>query len=205
MRLSASSPRATIRASNSLFSSARAVRLLGLLGHLTDDRQHRPFDGTAHGAVGGVARGAERTRHERRVDLVVLAQHLGEPPHDLAEDDPGVAARAHQRSTGELLRNGFVAGGARAVERLDDRADGEREIGAGIAVRHRVDVEVVDALPVRLEVAQRGRGDLSCALEVHEERLTSSMRTSTAATVSPVCARPRTRRGCGSSRRPRPG
>ena len=116
----------------------------------------------------------------------MLAQHLGESPHDLAEDDAGVAARAHQRSPGELLRNRFVAGCARALERLDDRADGQCEVGSRIAVRNRVDVEVVDALPVCLEVAQRGAGDLLCAVEVHEERLTSSMRTSTAATVSPV-------------------
>ena len=68
------------------------------------------------------------------------------------------------------------------LERVDDRANGERQIRAGIAVRDRIDVEIVDSLLVRLEVAKGGAGDLTGAVEVHDERLTSSMRTSTAAT-----------------------
>ena len=71
------------------------------------------------------------------------------------------------------------------LERLDDRPHGQREVRAGVAVRNRVDVEVVDALPVGLEVAEREAGDLTGAVEVHDERLTSSMRTSTAATGEP--------------------
>ena len=77
--------------------------------------------------------------------------------------------------------------GVRLLERVDDRPHGEREVRAGVAVGDRIDVEVVDALLVRLEVAEREAGDLTGAVEVHDERLTSSMRTSTAATDSPVC------------------
>ena len=77
--------------------------------------------------------------------------------------------------------------GVRLLERLDDRAHGQREVRARVAVGNRVDVEVVDALLIGLEVAEREAGDLAGAVEVHVERLTSSMRTSTAATESPVC------------------
>ena len=36
-----------------------------------------------------------------------------------------------------------------ALERLDDRPHGERQVRAGVAVGHRVDVEVVDPAPAR--------------------------------------------------------
>ena len=45
---------------------------------------------------------------------------------------------------------------------------------------------VVDALLIGLEIEEREAGDLTGAVEVHDERLTSSMRTSTAATGRPV-------------------
>ena len=78
-----------------------------------------------------------------------------------------------------------VSGGL--LERLDDRAHRERQVRARVAVGNRIDVEVVDPLLVRLEVAKRQARDLPGPIQVHEERLTSSMRTSTAATERPVC------------------
>src|SRR6185436_4186020 len=98
----------------------------------------------------------------------------------------GVPAGSHQRCARELARHRLVAVRVRLLERVDNRAHGQREVRAGVPVGHRVDVEIVDALLVRLEVAKREAGDLAGAVEVHDERLTSSMRTSTAATESPV-------------------
>ena len=187
VRASDSSPRATMNASSSGRSRPRASARLRRLGHLADHRQHRPFDRAADGAVGGVARGAKRARDHRLVDRIALAEHVGEAADDLAEDDARVAACPHQRGAGELARDGLVPVGIRLLERLDDRAHRERQVRAGVAVGNRVDVEVVDALLIRLEIAEREAGDLAGAVEVHDERLTSSMRTSTAATESPVC------------------
>ena len=85
-------------------------------------------------------------------------EHLGQPAQDLGEDDAGVAARAHERGARELLRERLAAGGGRGLERLHDRAHGQGQVRPGVAVGHRVDVEVVDPLPVRLEIAERGAG-----------------------------------------------
>ena len=85
------------------------------------------------------------------------------------------------------LRDGRLPVGVRLLERLDHRPNREREVRAGVAVGNGVDVEIVDAATVRFEVRERGPSELTGAVEVHDERLTSSMRTSTATTESPVC------------------
>ena len=76
---------------------------LGLLGQLADHRQHRPLDRLAHGAVGRVARRAERPRERERVDHGRVAHDLGEAADDLGEDHARVAARAHQRRARDLV------------------------------------------------------------------------------------------------------
>ena len=157
------------------------------LGHLADHGQHRSLDRAPDGPVGGVARGAEGTSDHRLVDRVALAENVREAPHDLAEDDARVAAGAHQRGPGELVRDRLVPVGGRLLERVDDGPHRERQVRARVTVGDRIDVEVVDPLLVRLEVEQRLTGDLAGPVEVHDERLTSSMRTSTAATERPVC------------------
>ena len=75
--------------------------------------------------------------------------------------------------------------GAFAVERLRDRAHGQRQVRAGVAVGHRVDVEVVDAGAVRLDRGARALDELADALP-HALARTRWMTTSTAATPSPV-------------------
>ena len=157
---------------------ARLGRLCRL-GHLADHGQHRPLDRAADGPVGGVARRAERPRNHGLVDRIPLAEHVGEATDDLAEDDARVPARAHQSGSRELSSDSLVPVGGGLLERVNDRTDGQREVRAGVAVGNRVDVEVVDALLVRLEVAESRTGDLPGTVEVHDERLTSSIRTST--------------------------
>ena len=162
-------------------------RGLRLLGQLADHGQHRPFHRPAHGPVGGVARAAERTRHTAGVDRSRLAEDLGGAAQDLGEDHARVAARAHQRRAGQLLRERCPLGGGGRLERLDDRADGQRQVRAGVAVGDGIDVQVVDPPPVQLEVRERPACELPRALELaHALRLTSWMWTSTAATCSPV-------------------
>ena len=113
---------------------------LGLLGHLPDHRQHRPLDGPLDRPVGLVARRPEGTREQHRVDLVLLTEHLGEPPHDLTEDHSRVATGPHQSRSRQILRDGLVPGRLRALQRIDDRTHGERQVGARVAVGYRVHV-----------------------------------------------------------------
>ena len=155
-------------------------------GHLADHGQHRPLDRAPDRPVGSVARRAKRPRDHGLVDRIAFAEDVCEAAHDLTEDDARVPARAHQRGTRELLGDRLMPVGGGLLECFDDRTDGEREVRAGVAVRDRVDVEVVDPLLIRLEVAKSRAGDLAGTVEVHDERLTSSMRTSTAATERPV-------------------
>ena len=163
------------------------ARVLGLLGQLPDHRQHRPLDRTPDRAVGGVAGGAERTPDRRRVEQPGLAERLGRAAQDLGEDDAGVAAGAHQRGARQLLRERRAVGGSRGVEHLHDRARGQRQVRAGVAVRDGIDVEVVDPAAVRLERRERGLAELLGPLELrHADLRTSSMCTSTAATRRPV-------------------
>jgi len=90
------------------------------------------------------------------VDLLSGAEHLRGTPDDLREDDAGVAARAHQRCACHGVRERRPIGRGRLVEILDDRPSSERQVRPRVAVRDRVDVEVVDPLPVSLERPERG-------------------------------------------------
>ena len=133
----------------------RVARVLGLLGELADHRQHRPLDRTPHGAVGGVARGAEGAADRGRVEQPGLAERLGGAAQDLREDHARVAAGAHQRRARQLLRERGAVGGGRGVEHLHDRARGQRQVRAGVAVGDGIDVQVVDPAAVRLERRER--------------------------------------------------
>ena len=64
---------------------------------------------------------------------------------------PSSAAPRDQAGEGGAVR----ARVAVTFERLHDRANRERQIRAGVTVRHRVDVQVVDPAAVALERAQR--------------------------------------------------
>ena len=86
--------------------------LLRCIGHRADRSQHRPLDGLLHGAVGGVARRAKRLG-----EVVALRERFGRAADDLREDDARVAARAHQRSARDLVREPGAIVGAVLVQR----------------------------------------------------------------------------------------
>ena len=157
--------------------------VLGRVGHRADRGQHRPLDRLLHRAIGGVARRAEGLG-----EIVALGERLGRAADDLREDHAGVAAGAHQRRARDLVREAGAVVGAVLVERLVDRAHGQRQVRAGVAVGHRVDVEVVDPAPVRLDRRPRAVDELVHALLPHALCLTRWMTTSTAATFRPVSA-----------------
>ena len=82
---------------------------------------------------------------------VTVEDLVAEPADDLAGDDPGVAACREQDGPPEraaLLDEGGLPEDASCLVRGDDVVDGavegEVEVGAGVAVGHREDVELVD-------------------------------------------------------------
>ena len=164
------------------------VEALALLRHFADDGEHRPFDRLPHGAVGSVAGRLERTGDDAGVDRRRSAERLGRTADDLREDHAGVPARTHQRGARDLLDEGRAILGRRLLEPVDDRPCGQREVRAGVAVGHGIDVEVVDPLAVAFERRERAAGKLENPGEVAHalDLLTSWMRTSTCATGRPV-------------------
>ena len=86
------------------------------------------------------------------------------------------------------------------VERLDDRAQRENEVGAGVPVRDGIDVQVVDAPSMRLEVLERASRQVTDDLELHQRDRTPSMWTSSDAIGSPTIRRARTGRATAPSR-----
>ncbi len=154
--------------------------VLGRVGHRADRGQHRPLDRLLHRAVRGVAR---RAKHLREV--VALGERVAGAARDLREDHAGVAARAHQRRAGDLVREPGAVVGAVFLKRLVDRAHGQRQVRAGVAVGHGIDVQVVDPAAVRLDRRARALDELTGALP-HALCLTRWMTTSTETTVRPV-------------------
>ncbi len=151
-------------------------RVLPLLGELPDHGQHRSLDGSAHSAIGGIARAAEGAADPGRIDRSRLAQHLCGTADDLGEDHPRVSPRAHQRGARQLLRHGRAVGCGRGFQRLDDRLRGEGQVGSRVAVRDGIDVQVVDPAAVRLERRQRPARQLPGALQLcHADLRTSWM------------------------------
>ncbi len=124
------------------------------------DGEHGPLARVGHGGVGGVGGPTERGDE----DLVVGQdarrvlhgrERLGEPPDELAQDDPGVAAGTEQGAVGE------AADDAAQVEVVVDlvqvrrgRLEREEQVRTGVAVRHREHVEGVDLGPVAAEPRQ---------------------------------------------------
>ena len=129
------------------------------VGHLAEDRQHRPLGGLADRGVGGVGGAGEGRRHQNRVDQLTGAagELLGGAADDLAEDHAGVPPGPHQRSPRERLDElgapdlvDLLA--VEPVQLLHHRPHRHRHVVAGIAVGDGEDVEVVDLFAALLEI-----------------------------------------------------
>ena len=135
------------------------------VGHLPDHGEHRPLGWIAHGVICRVGRPRECSRDQDRVDQLAgpARQLLGRAADDLAQDDPRVSARAHQRrprhGVHQLVAVGRDRLPVKAVELLHHRLHGQRHVVAGIAVSHREDVQVIDLLPAGGELGVRGLDD----------------------------------------------
>ena len=166
VRARASSPRSTSRFEQLDRCERGIPRVLRLLGQLPQHRQDRALHRMEDLPVGGVGRGAEGAPNPRGIDQALLREHLHRAAQDLREDHARVPAAAHQRRPRQLLRERGAVRRARGFERLHDRARGERQVRAGVAVGHGIDVQVVDPLPVCLERPERRTGELACPLQL---------------------------------------
>ena len=100
------------------------------------------------------------------VEPLLPGDRLSHAAEDLAGDDPGVAARAHQRAEADGGGDAIcrLAGdGLRLVQRGTDRGE---HVRSGVTVRHRVHVQAVDLIDVRLEVRDGGPERVEQALAV---------------------------------------
>jgi hypothetical protein len=134
---------------------SRRSRLGGLAHHGED----RALDRSHHRLVGGTRCRRQRSSERGGVEDAGSADDRGEPAHDLGQDDPRVATGPHERTVPdgvthrlEIRRVVLAAASVDGPELGHDRLEGERHVGAGVAVGHRVDVEAVD---VRLVGPQR--------------------------------------------------
>ena len=81
--------------------------------------------------------------------LLVLGvdETLGDAAQDLARNDAGVAARAHERAVRDGLGDVLDGGaGRKGLYLPHDRVEGEGHVRAGVTVRDGEDVELVDLL-----------------------------------------------------------
>ena len=123
----------------------------GLVGELADDREHRAFDRLAEGLVGRVRGAAEGSGDRGGVDLTGRGELIRSAADDLRQDHAGVPAGAQKRSPARLACEIVPVVRVRPGERLLNAAHCQQQVRAGVAVGHRVDVEVVDPLPAPLE------------------------------------------------------
>ena len=150
----------TGRLEDSAEARALSPSICRRLGGLPDHSEDRSLDRISDRRVGALRRGGQRGCEQRTVDGGMVGYCPGEPAQDLRQDHPAVAPRSHQRSVGDAgAHGGHVVTGA--VEFFNDGPQSQRHVGSGVAVRHRIDVEVVDHLPVIRQRFTEGRDDAS--------------------------------------------
>ena len=95
-----------------------------------------------------------RYHDDGTVDLLQVADLVGEAAEDLRRDHTRVPARAHQRAAADGLAH--LHHRLRGVELGADRLERQRHVRSGVTVRDRVHVEPVERLRVLTQrVAER--------------------------------------------------
>jgi hypothetical protein len=113
----------------------------------TGHGEERPFLGVGHRGVGGVGRLLEGGGERRTVGRGLAGQMVGEAAEELGEDRARVAPGSEDGAAGEHRPGRLGGARALAVERGDSGLGGEQEVGAGVAVGHGEDVEIVETAP----------------------------------------------------------
>ena len=127
-----------------------AVLLLGGLGGSLGGQAGDGEDGALgrlhDGLVGGGHALVEGGSQGHAVGGVVVLQGLGHAAEEQGEDDAGVATGAPQQGGGVGGGSLGHGGGGLFLGLSGGGANGQGHVGAGVAVGHREDVELVDAL-----------------------------------------------------------
>ena len=125
-------------------------------GHrrLPDDGQDGALDRLGDRGIGGLAAGRKGVREIEAVDPPTALDRLRHAPEDLAQDDPRVAARAHQGAEGDGRRDasGVTLGWRQALGLFEGGAERGDHVRAGVTVGDGEDVEGVDLVDVGPEV-----------------------------------------------------
>ena len=122
-------------------------------GRVTHHRQHRSLDGIADRLVGRPGCLNERLAETVDVGVAAPGEPLRDPAQHLREDDAAVAPGAEQGALGERLSVVADAALRTRPRRVERGAVREQHVSAGVAVRHRVDVDGVDGVAVRHQPA----------------------------------------------------
>ena len=85
-----------------------------------------------------------------------MAQGLAKPLEILRHDSARIAPGAVKRTLGNQIHD-FIEIGVRPVpQRVQDRLERERHVGAGVPVGDRENIDAVDIVPVQEQVSDAG-------------------------------------------------
>jgi hypothetical protein len=124
---------------------------LGALGQRPRDGENGAFLGPADGSVGSLAGATKGDGHGARIELVRARQDFERAADELGENYSRVAARAHEDGPGDI-------GVPVALESGDGSAHRLGHVRPRVAVRDRIDVEIVDAGATGLDACERRSG-----------------------------------------------
>ena len=119
-------------------------------GH-AGDGQDRALGRLHDRLVGGVHAVLHRVGELRGVAALHALQPLGDAPEQQRQDHAGIPARAAQHGAGGLVRHLAHTAVAHLAQLRRRGGDGQGHVGAGIAVRNRKHVQLVDGLFIRLQ------------------------------------------------------
>ena len=134
-------------------------------GHLAHDRQDRALSGVSHGSVGLIGRARQRRADQRRINQLTrpAGELLRGASDQLREDHARVPTCTQQRRarhrgddlvTADVVDRAILGRGRQTIELLQDRAQGQHHVVAGIPVGNREYVEIVDLLAAGLQRRQ---------------------------------------------------
>ena len=134
--------------------------LHGAVSRQTGDREHGALGGLHHGAVGSGHALLHGGGQQHAVGFVHAFEVLGDAAEQQGEDDAGVAPSAPQQGGGGD-RGGVGHGGGLVLFQLRRGGlDGEAHVGAGVAVRHGEDVQVIDGFSFQSDAGSAEKNHL---------------------------------------------
>ena len=126
----------------------RGGALLRSVRGVPDDGQNGALDRVVERVVEVVDAPAQRLGEPARAHALASLQVGREAQQEVRQHHPAVAARTQQRRFGCIVRDGGNRPVAVAPQAVRDGLHGKAQVGAGVAVGHRKDVDAVQFLPL---------------------------------------------------------